>query len=184
MKKMISFVVLCAILASLPSPLAAIQLLWVNLVTDSLPAIALGMEKPSKDIMKRKPIKQKEGIFSDGMGIEIIFGGVVIGILSLSAYIIGTNMNGHMLGRTMSFAVLSLSQLMHSFNMKSGGFFSNGYLLCAFVICSTLQLSVILVPSLRGIFKTVPLDTASFCIVGILSSLALVIGKIFKIFRK
>ncbi len=177
-------VVLCAILASLPSPLAAIQLLWVNLVTDSLPAIALGMEKPSKDIMKRKPIKQKEGIFSDGMGIEIIFGGVVIGILSLSAYIIGTNMGGHMLGRTMSFAVLSLSQLMHSFNMKSGGFFSNGYLLCAFVICSGLQLSVILVPSLRGIFKTVPLDTTSFCIVGILSALALVIGKIFKVLRK
>ena len=107
-------VVLCAILASLPSPLAAIQLLWVNLVTDSLPAIALGMEKSPQNIMKKRPVKQKEGIFSDGMGAEIMFGGVVIGILALSAYIVGARMGGHFTGRTMSFAVLSLSQLFHS----------------------------------------------------------------------
>ncbi len=177
-------VILCAILASLPSPLAAIQLLWVNLVTDSLPAIALGMEKTPRDIMKQKPVKKKEGVFSHGMGAEIIFGGVVIGILSLLAYIIGTKTGGHFMGRTMSFAVLSLSQLFHSFNMRSGGLFSNMYLLGAFVICSSMQLSVIIVPVLRGIFKTVLLDSFGWWTVGILSVSSLVIGKIYKWMRK
>ncbi len=177
-------VVLCAILASLPSPLAAIQLLWVNLVTDSLPAIALGTEKTPSDIMKKKPVKQKEGIFSDGMGVEILFGGVVIGILSLSAYIIGARLGGHFTGRTMSFAVLSLSQLFHSFNMRSGSIFSNLYLLGAFIVCASLQLSVIVVPQLRGIFKTVPLDSMCWWIVGGLSASALLVGKIYKIIRK
>lgn len=173
-------VVLCAILASLPSPLAAIQLLWVNLVTDSLPAIALGMEKTPRDVMNKKPIKQKEGIFSDGMGIEIVFGGVVIGILSLSAYIIGANLGGHFTGRTMSFAVLSLSQLFHSFNMRKGSIFSNLYLVGAFILCSALQLSVILIPELRDIFKTVPLDSLCWWMVGLLSASSLVIGKVVK----
>ncbi|MBE6648734.1 MAG: cation-translocating P-type ATPase [Ruminococcaceae bacterium] len=176
--------ILCAILASLPSPLAAIQLLWVNLVTDSLPAIALGMERVPSDIMKRKPVKQKEGIFSDGMGLEIILGGVIIGILSLSAYIVGTNMGGHFTGRTMSFAVLSLSQLFHSFNMRSGSVFSNMYLLGSFFFCASLQLSVILLPSLRGIFRTVALTSSQWLVVFILSAAALFIGSIYKIFRK
>ncbi len=177
-------VILCAILASMPSPLAAIQLLWVNLVTDSLPAIALGAEQTPKDVMKQKPVKKKEGIFSDGMGFEIVFGGVIIGILSLSAYIIGANLGGHFTGRTMSFAVLSLSQLFHSFNMKSGGLFSNLYLLGAFLVCSALQLSVIVIPSLRGIFKTVALGGKEWWIVGILSASALIIGKIFNWLKK
>lgn len=177
-------VVLCAILASLPSPLAAIQLLWVNLVTDSLPAIALGTEKPPSDIMKKKPIKKKDSIFSDGMGAEIVFGGVVIGILSLSAYIIGTKQYDHLTGRTMSFAVLSLSQLFHSFNMRSGKLFSNLYLLGAFLVCATLQLSVIIVPTFRNAFKTVPLDTFCWWTVGLLSASALIIGRIIKIIKK
>ncbi len=177
-------VVLCAILASLPSPLAAIQLLWVNLVTDSLPAIALGMEKAPKNIMKKRPVKQKEGIFSDGMGAEIVFGGVIIGILSLAAYIIGARIGGHITGRTMSFAVLSLSQLFHSFNMREGSVFSNVYLLGAFFVCSALQLSVILVPNFRPVFKTVPLGKSEWWLVGILSALSLVIGKICKALRK
>ncbi len=178
-------VVLCAILASLPSPLAAIQLLWVNLVTDSLPAIALGTEKPPKDIMKKKPVKQKDGIFSGGMGGEILFGGVIIGILSLSAYIIGAKAGGHFTGRTMSFAVLSLSQLFHSFNMRKGSIFSNLYLVGAFILCAALQLSVILIPSMRDIFKTVPLNSYCWWIVWILSASALFFGKfIRKMFSK
>jgi Ca2+-transporting ATPase len=176
--------VLCAILASFPSPLAAIQLLWVNLVTDSLPAIALGMEKTSSDVMKNKPIRKKEGIFSDGMGLEILFGGVVIGILSLSAYILGLKNGGQSVGRTMAFAVLSLSQLFHSFNMRKGSIFSNLYLLGSFVICTALQLSVMIVPKMMEIFKTVALSPSCWRMVILLSAASLVIGKISSIFKK
>ncbi|MBO7254425.1 MAG: calcium-translocating P-type ATPase, PMCA-type [Clostridia bacterium] len=177
-------VVLCAILASFPSPLAAIQLLWVNLVTDSLPAIALGMEKTSSDVMKNKPIRKKEGIFSDGMGLEILFGGVVIGILSLSAYILGLKNGDQSVGRTMAFAVLSLSQLFHSFNMRKGSIFSNLYLLGSFVICTALQLSVMIVPKMMEIFKTVALSPSCWRMVILLSAASLVIGKISSIFKK
>ncbi len=177
-------VVLCAILASFPSPLAAIQLLWVNLVTDSLPAIALGMEKTSSDVMKNKPIRKKEGIFSDGMGTEILFGGVVIGILSLSAYIYGLKNGGQNVGRTMAFAVLSLSQLFHSFNMRKGSVFSNLYLLGSFIICTSLQLSVMVVPKMMEIFKTVPLSVSCWKTVILLAASSLFIGVISRIFKK
>jgi Ca2+-transporting ATPase len=134
--------------------------------------------------MKNKPVKQKDGLFSDGGGLEIIFGGVIIGILSLSAYIIGANMGGHYVGRTMAFAALSLSQLFHSFNMTEGGIFSNLFLLGAFFVCSALQLSVIVIPNLREVFKTVALNASHWWVVGILSCSALLIGKIFKWLKK
>ena len=173
--------VLCAIIASFPSPLLAIQLLWVNLVTDSLPAIALGMEKTPKDIMKEQPVSKKEGIFSQGLGLKILFGGVVIGILSLSAYVIGVKGGDISTGRTMAFGVLSFSQLFHSFNMRKGFILSNVYLAGAFVVCFLLQLLVMVVPEMMEIFRTVALSVEEWMWVIGLSASTLVFGKLAKV---
>ena len=114
--------IFASILLELPAPLLAVQLLWINLVTDSLPAISLGTEKPEKNIMHRLPIAPDKGIFSDGLAFKIIIEGLFIGILSLTAFIYGYKISPDAsltLGRTMCFCVLALSQLFHSFNMRS-----------------------------------------------------------------
>lgn len=158
-----------AILLKLPSPLAAVQLLWVNLVTDSLPAIALGVEAPDPDIMDRKPISSKKGMFADGLIFKILSEGLMIGILSLIAYFIG--------GTTMTFAVLGLSQLFHAFNMRSRhslkviGVFTNKKMVLSFVVCAFLQIIVISVAPLAHVFQVVPLSFLQWIIVFILSFL-------------
>lgn len=102
------------------SPLASMQLLWINLVTDSFPAIALGMEAVPEDIMNNKPKPKTEGLFAHGFGVQIILQGIMFGALSLVAYYLGTTMiGGQLAGQTMAFTVLSLSQVVHSFNMRS-----------------------------------------------------------------
>lgn len=217
-KKAIHFLLSCnigeiitifvAILLGLPSPLLAVQLLWVNLVTDSLPAISLGVEPTAKDIMKKKPIPPSKGMFADGLVYKIIFEGVMIGFLSLLAFIIGIRIydsrvitdpllrNGSTvslaseivpnIGRTMAFAVLSLSQLFHSFNMRSEhsltkiGFFSNIKLLLSFIVCGFLQIVVISVKPLANIFKVVPLNPAQWSVVLVLSFLPIVLVEIQK----
>ncbi|MDR2047531.1 MAG: cation-translocating P-type ATPase [Clostridiales bacterium] len=100
-------------------PLLSMQLLWINLVTDSLPAIALGMEEIDRDIMSRKPKPANEGIFANGFGTKIIFQGVMFGALTLAGYFIGSAAGGADGGRTMAFIVLAVTQLIHSFNMRS-----------------------------------------------------------------
>lgn len=169
-----------AILLGLPSPLLAVQLLWVNLVTDSLPAIALGVEPAAPDIMKKKPIPASKSLFADGLAVKIIVEGVMIGSLALSAFIIGIKLYDNnqssaqfspYIGRTMSFAVLSLSQLFHAFNMRSThsifkiGLFSNKQLIYSFLICSFLQVVVISTKTLSSIFKVVPLTFTQWGIV-------------------
>ena len=146
-----------AILFRMPSPLAAVQLLWVNLITDSLPAIALGMEPPEKDVMKRPPVSPKQGLFTGGLVFSIVSEGVLIGSLTLFAYVIGMSRLGN--GNTMAFAVLSFSQLFHAYNMRSRhslfrvGVFSNKFMNFSFCVCALLQLLVITHPWLQGIFE-------------------------------
>ncbi|WP_283123032.1 calcium-translocating P-type ATPase, PMCA-type [Anaerotignum lactatifermentans] len=150
------------------APLLPIQLLWVNLVTDSLPAIALGMEPAEENIMERPPRKNTGSLFGDGLGGRILLEGVMIGVLALLAFGIGhvyfDQENGYAVGRTMAFAVLSLSQLVHAFNMRGEGslgklpFCSNKWLLMAFVVGATLQCVVIMMPPLAGVFQVVPLN--------------------------
>lgn len=103
----------------LKSPLLAIQLLWINLVTDSLPAIALGLEKPDFNIMNRKPISSQKGLFADGLWSKIFVEGTMLGMLTLLAFSIGNNLYGLEVGRTMAFVSLGLLELVHSFNIKS-----------------------------------------------------------------
>jgi Ca2+-transporting ATPase len=112
--------IFAAILFGTQSPLLAIQLLWINLVTDSLPAIALGIDNIDDGLMKCKPKNPKSGIFSDGFGVTLFLEGCLIGFATLIAFYIGALKYGMIYGRTMAFAVLGLSQLVHSFNVKSG----------------------------------------------------------------
>lgn len=178
-------------LLRLPSPLLAIQLLWVNLVTDSLPALALGVEPIPGDIMNRKPVKPSESIFSGGMGYNIIVEGCLIGSLSLLGYSIGrlwfdVDPASPLIGRTMAFAILSLSQIVHTFNMRSSssvfqaGLFANPRLVLAAAVCIFLQASVILFQPLAVIFKTAVLTGFQWLIVVLLSLVPLAVVELEK----
>lgn len=152
----------------LKSPLLAIQLLWINLVTDSIPAIALGLEPASKDIMNKKPRDSKKGIFADGLWSKIFIEGTMIGMLTLLAFFIGNRLYGLEVGRTMAFLSLGLLELVHAFNIKSEesifkvGFFSNKYLVLAFIVGTLLQVGVVIVPVIASIFKLVPLNATQW----------------------
>ena len=158
-----------AILFHMPSPLAAVQLLWVNLITDSLPAIALGMEPPEDDTMNRPPISPNAGLFTPTLIAQILIEGTLIGSLTLLSYVLGTKYIGN--GTTMAFAVLSFSQLFHAFNMRSRyslfqvGFFKNPMMNFSFLLCSTLQLLVITNPYLQTIFQVTTLTIYQWLIV-------------------
>ncbi|MGF7142511.1 Ca2+-transporting ATPase [Anaerotaenia torta] len=191
-----------AILLGLPTPLVAVQLLWVNLITDSLPAISLGVEPAEADIMYKKPVSPSKGMFADGLALKIILEGLMIGSLALLAFLIGFHYYDTpglfrpfspgsasadavtyvpWVGRTMAFAVLSLSQLFHSFNMRSGhsladiGLLSNRQLVYSFLICGFLQVIVITVPTLANIFQVVPLTLRQWAIVLFLAFVPIVV---------
>ena len=204
-KKTIHFLISCNIgeiltifvsfLLRLPTPLLAIQLLWVNLVTDSLPALALGVDPIDGDVMKRRPASKSEGVFSGGMGYNIAVEGCLIGALSLLAYTIGRiffdpDPTSPVIGRTMAFAVLSLSQVVHTFNMRSQksvfkiGFFGNKKLIWAAVACVALQLSVIVIEPLARIFKTTQLTQEQWGIVALMALVPLIVVEAEKWLRK
>ena len=168
------------------SPLLAIQLLWVNLVTDSLPAIAIGLEPPEKDIMHRKPVDSKKGIFSDGLWNKIIVEGIMIGILTLVAFSIGNKYYGLEVGRTMAFIAIGVLELVHSFNIKSEqsifkiGIFENKFLIGSFILGIFVQTIVVIIPSLAEIFKLVPLNQTQWIITLFISILPIPIMELQK----
>lgn len=173
-------VVFVAFLLRVPTPLLAIQLLWVNLVTDSLPALALGADPIQKDVMEDPPHKKDEGIFAGGMGFSVAVEGCLVGALALLAYTLGriyfdVDPANPIVGRTMAFTVLSLSQLVHSFNMRSEhsvlklGLFSNEKLVAACGLCAFLMVSVVLFPPLASLFQTTALTAFQWMIVVVLS---------------
>ncbi|NBK79503.1 cation-translocating P-type ATPase [bacterium D16-76] len=178
-------VVFAAFLLGAPAPLLAIQLLWVNLVTDSLPALALGADPVDRDVMADPPHPRGEGVFSGGMGFSVAVEGCLVGALALLAYTMGRawfdiNPAEPLVGRTMAFAVLSLSQLVHSFNMRSEhsvlrlGIFSNRKLVAAALFCGFLMVSVVLFPPLMAIFRTTALTGFQWLLVAGLSLFPLV----------
>lgn len=170
----------------LKSPLLAIQLLWINLVTDSLPAIAIGLEPPDKDIMSRKPISSKKGIFADGLWNKIVVEGIMIGMLTLVAFSLGNKFFGLEVGRTMAFLAMGLLELVHSFNIKSEqsifkiGIFENKFLVGSFIAGTLVQIMVVLVPTLANIFKLVPLNQMQWLITIIISLLPIPIMELQK----
>ena len=167
-----------AMLLGWATPLLPIQLLWVNLVTDSLPAIALGLDPAEKDIMERLPRKETS-LFSGGIGSRIAVEGMMIGMLALLAFGIGHIYfdagKEYITGRTMAFAVLSLSQLVHAFNMRTEHSLthihlgSNPFLVGAFFVGCFLQAGVIMVAPLAEIFKVCPLTWVEWAVVAGLS---------------
>ena len=139
------------------TPLLSMQLLWINLVTDSLPAIALGMEPVEKDVMDKKPKPKDEGIFANGLGIRIILQGVMFGVLTLLAFWLGNTyapagVDSLAAGQTMAFTVLALSQVLQSFNMRSNhsifkiGLFTNKKLNLAVLASLLLVLALLFTP--------------------------------------
>ena len=134
------------------SPFLSMQLLWINLVTDSLPAIALGMEKVEDDVMDKKPKPKNEGIFAHGLGVRVVLQGIMFAVLSLIAFVIGENAMSEQGGQTMAFMVLALSQIIQSFNVRSEhslfriGFFTNKTLNGATAISLAVMLLVLFTP--------------------------------------
>lgn len=179
--------ILVALVLGWQSPLISIQLLWVNLITDSLPAISLGFEKIDKDIMTHKPIDKKKGMFADGLGTTIVLEGIMVGLLSILAFAFG-NLWFHDLtiARTMAFCVLSMSQLIHALNIRSNqsifriGLLSNKFMLVSFILCLFLQVSVVTCPFLASLFRVVPLDAVQWRIVAMLSIAPLLVMELVK----
>lgn len=146
-------------------PLASIHLLWINLVTDSLPAFGLGMESPDDEIMLKKPRPKTEGFFANNLALHIVLEGICVGLLTLTSYVIGeTFIGSHEVGTTMAFVTLSITQLFHSYNIKSEhsllhkATFNNRFLNMSFIVGFVLQMAVVYIPGLNtGVFQTVAL---------------------------
>lgn len=182
--------------------LLPIHILWINLVTDSLPALALAFDPADKDIMKRKPAKPGKGVFTRGMSWRIIYQGIMIGLLTLAAFMIGLAtttepINGLTLdaskievGQTMAFITLALSELVHVFNIRNNkksifrtSIFNNPKLLLAIIASAALMFVILLVEPLRNIFSIPVLPSQNILeLVGLVFA-PIVIVEIFKLFR-
>lgn len=212
-KKSVIFLLSCnlgevvAILASVlffwPVPLIATQILWINLLTDTLPAIALGVDPGDKEVMKRKPRDPKESFFAHGAGTRAALGGLLIGLITIIAFAFGLNAEGYSLstanipdetlahGRTMAFIVLAASQLFYSLAKRNNtksifqiGLFSNKYLIGAIIIGLLLQVLVINIPVLAAAFGMQPISLADWGIAIGLAFLPLIVNEIIKIFMR
>lgn len=168
------------------SPLLPVQLLWVNLVTDSLPAIALGLDSCDEDIMEKKPNRENT-LFGKDLWFRIALEGAMIGMLALLAFAVGAKLYGSVkTGRTMCFAVLSISQLVHAFNMRSEhslfklGLPANKYLTGSFILGTIMEIAVIQLPCLSDIFGVTPLDAIKWVWVIILCLMPIAIVELEK----
>ena len=177
-------------------PLLPIQILWINLVTDSLPALALAVDPAEDDIMKKKPKKSK-GIFTKGMTWRVVYQGIMIGLITLAAFIIGLSTPGVddpnmkiKIGQTMAFCVLALSELVHVFNVRDNKkslfktkVFNNSKLILAILASAALMFVILLVPGLREIFSIVALPAQNILEVVILVFAPILIVEIFKLLK-
>ena len=171
-------VMLLASLMGMPLPLLPIQILWVNLVTDGLPAMALGLEPAEPFIMQRKPRPKNENIFARGLGFIVFGRGVYIGVITLMAFALGVlycrfnGIDNLYLARTMALTTLVFAQLFYVFECRSEkyspfelGFFTNRFLIVAVLVSIAMQLSVLYLPVMQDIFKTTPLDAWQWLII-------------------
>ncbi|WDF03826.1 MULTISPECIES: cation-translocating P-type ATPase [Shouchella] len=185
-------VMLFAMILGMPLPLVAIQILWINLVTDGLPAIALGMDQAEGDVMKRKPRKQNESVFARGLGWKIISRGIMIGVVTIVAFALTYNNNPEqlILAQTVAFLTLVMAQLIHVFDCRSEysiyhrNLFENKYLVGAVFISVLLMIAVIYVPQLQPIFHTVPLGLQEWLLVMGMAAIPTVVLGGFQLFKK
>jgi Ca2+-transporting ATPase len=195
--------IFASILFFWPVPLLPTQILWMNLITDTLPALALGVDPGDKDVMKKKPRDPKESFFAKGAGVRSIIGGSLIGILTLAAFYFGLNEYGYTLGskniseealtyaRTMSFVVIVASQLFYSLTMRNStksifrvGLFSNKYLIGAIIVGFILQIGVISIPFLASAFKVHNLSFGDWDLVLIFALIPFIVNEIIKVFMR
>ena len=172
------------------STLSAIQILWVNLITDAFPALALGVDPMEWDIMEQQPRNAKESLFAHGGWMFTILNGMFIGTITLVAFRYGLN-SSPAKAQTMAFMVLSLSQLFHALNLRSRthsifvvGLFKNKWLILTFLFSTALQIAVCQLPIFNFILKTVPLDMMSWGLVFGLSASVILINEASKWFAK
>lgn len=182
------FTVFFAMIFWQKSPLLAIQLLWINLVTDGLPALALGMEPVEKDVMLRRPKPKQESIFAQGLGVRVVLQGLMFAVLTLTAFYIGGAAGGTLeAGRTMAFLVLAVSQLFHAFNVRSShslfvvGLGSNLYMLGAFAVSLVLILLIAFIPPVAAVFGLVRLTNQLYLLVLALAFVPVVVIEIEKL---
>lgn len=182
--------VLYASIAGLPVPFAPVHLLFINLLTDSLPAIALGLEPHSKEVMKQKPRPMNESILTKQYLLSIGTEGLGIGIMTMAAFLIGYRSGDAVLASTMAFGTLCTSRLVHGFNCKSSRpvlftkrFFNNIYLIGAFLIGLVLITGVLMIPGLQGIFKVESLNIGQLLTVYGLALLNLPVVQLLKWIR-
>ncbi|WP_346664033.1 cation-translocating P-type ATPase [uncultured Merdimonas sp.] len=183
--------VLFASIVGLPVPFAPVHLLFINLLTDSLPAIALGLEPHSRDVMNEKPRPMNESILTKDYLARIGTEGLCIGAMTTIAFLIGLNESGSLLGSTLAFGTLCTSRLVHGFNCKSNKpviftkrFFNNIYLIGAFVLGLLLITGVLMIPGLHNLFSVYTLDGAHLLIVYGLALLNLPIIQLMKWIRE
>ena len=179
--------VLAASVTGLPVPFAPVHLLFINLLTDSLPAIALGLEPSDSEVMKDKPRAAKESILTGEFLRKIALDGLVIGTMTMIAFLTGYHQNGALLGSTYAFGTLCLARLFHGFNCKSDHpviftkkFFSNKWLLAAFMLGAALITAVLTVPGLETVFKVETLNPAQLGTVYLYAFASLPIIQLFK----
>jgi Ca2+-transporting ATPase len=172
-------VMLFAMILGLPLPLVPIQILWVNLVTDGLPAMALGVDLPEENVMQRKPRSPKEGVFSRGLGWKVVSRGFLIGAMTLLAFMIVYHNDSSRLSyaQTVAFATLVMAQLIHVFDCRSEKSvlsrnpFGNMFLVWSVISSLALVLVVIYYPPLQPIFHTLPIDGKDWLLIIGLSSI-------------
>ena len=184
------FLLLITSIFNLGMPLLPIHILWVNLVTDSLPALALSVDPAQENIMKRKPRNSKQGFLTSGMVWRIIYQGIMIGSIPLAAYILGLRDRGEILGQTMAFATLMFAQLIHVRNLHSNTRSSmaisplkNKPLIGAILASTGLALIVLLIPPVRDAFRLTEMDGKHWIIVVLMSFIPILVVDLFKLFR-
>jgi Ca2+-transporting ATPase len=194
--------ILLSIIFFWPIPLLPTQILWINLITDSLPAISLGVDPGDKSVMNESPRDPEESFFAGGVGYKAAAGGIMIGLLTLGAFYIGLRSNGYSpnadgipievltYARTMAFVVLAASQLFYSLSMRNDkktifkiGFLSNKYLIGSVLVGLLLQLGVISIPFLSNAFKVVNLSIEDWGIVLLLAVIPFTLREIYKLIR-
>lgn len=178
-------VVLYTSLRGLEIPFQPVHLLFINLLTDSLPALAIGMEPPEDDLLAVKPRDPKEGILTRGFCLQILVQGFLIGLFTIFAYHVGFIIN-HATAMTMAFSTLSLARLFHGFNCRSKhsifelGFRRNWYSLGAFCIGVLLLGTVLVIPALHGIFEVAPMFSTLY---GLMFSMAVIPTILIQIYK-
>ena len=177
-------------------PLLPIHILWINLVTDSLPALALAVDPAAKSVMNRKPTKKEKGIFTKGMSWRVVYQGIMIGFLTLAAFIMGLatpnvdEVQKIKIAQTMAFCVLALSELVHVYNIRDNknsifktGFLNNTKLILAILASASLMLIILFIPGLRDIFDIAVLPKENILETVLLVFAPIVIVELFKLLK-